>query len=107
MRDEEHRDPSLTGPPGISEVSPPEEAAPKRSQGKRQVHRDGRPVMERSLWGIHSRCKTATGPGWNAVEGEGGHVSWIIGGTNTITALCCCLAGGCPAGRPLKLWAAV
>lgn len=25
------------------------------------MHRDGRPVMERSLWGVHSRCKTALG----------------------------------------------
>lgn len=52
MRGEEHRDPSLTGPPGISEVSPPEEATSKRSQGKHQVYGARRPVMERGPFGV-------------------------------------------------------
>lgn len=52
MRGEDHRDPSLTEPPGISVVSPPEEATPKRSQGKHRVHGAGRPVMERGPFGV-------------------------------------------------------
>lgn len=45
------------GPPGISVVSPLEEATPKRSQ----VHGDGGQLWRGPYGGVHSRCKTALG----------------------------------------------